>query len=150
MKSISAIKINDMIFLKGYSISTEGWRFSYGPYYVGIIEDGEEALGNLCLKTFNECKIDILHPEDTRSLNSIRSIDPYANAAEKKLLETLKKKNRDYRISIDYDGNTYSFIPLKVLNKQAATNTSKDKTLYSDGDPKNLGNTLLQAFELCE
>jgi hypothetical protein len=150
MKSISAVKINDMIFLKGYSISTEDWRFSYGPYHVGMINDGEEALGKLCLETFDECKTDIPHPEDTRSLKSIRSIDPFADSEEKKSLDKLKKKNRDYRLSVDYDGNKYSFVPLKVLNKQAAINTSEDKTLYSDGDPKNLGKTLLQAFELCE
>ena len=92
MKSISAVKIDDTLFFKGYSISTEGWSFKYGPYYAGTVDDGEEALGNLCLKTFDECKIDIPHPEDTRSLKSIRSIDPYEDAPEKALLEKFSSK----------------------------------------------------------
>jgi hypothetical protein len=80
-----------MIFLKGYSISTEDWQFSFGPYHIGVINDGEEVLGNLCLKTFNECKVDIPHPEDTRSPKSINAIDPFSNCAEEKLLSKFKK-----------------------------------------------------------
>jgi hypothetical protein len=52
-------------------------------------------------------------------------------------------------LSIKFDGNQYSFLPHKVKNKSTSLHLP-EKTLYSDGDPKNLGKTLLQAFELCE
>ena len=149
MKTISVTKINDIIFVKGFSITTEGWRIGYGPYLIGRLEDGEEALGRLCLKTFNECKIGIPHPEDTRSSKSIKAINPYDNSEEEKLLNKLKKTNKDYRLSINYDNEKYSLIPCKVVSKSGASYLP-EKTIYSDGDPKNLGKTLLQAFELCE
>ena len=150
MKSISVCKIDNLIFFRGYSETVGGILYKHGPYFMNNVEEGIVVLGNQCLRTFDECKVGIPHPDRFKSLSELKKEDPYATSEEAKLLDKIRKRKKDLRLSIDCENeNTYHFTPFKVRNKNYASHIP-DKILISNGDPENLGRTLLEAFDCCE
>ena len=149
IKGIFIYRVNHHIFMRAQSKTTEGMTMENGPYFMVEQSINLVDLGRHILTTFAECKIGIPHPKDLTKLSVLEKDDPYSTSEEAKLLKKLKKTEKDLRLGIKFDGIQYQFIPYKVRNKHGATPLYAKK-LLSDGNPENLGRTLLEAFNLCE
>lgn len=148
-KSIFIYYIEEKIFLRANSRTNLGMSMEFGPYFIVEHSLNSIELGYQILRTFEECKVGIPHPEDLTKLSVLEKADPYSISTEAKLLKKLKKNHKDLRLGIEYDGVEYHFVPYKVHSKQGST-PMYEKQIHSDGSPENLGSTLLQALKLCE